>query len=177
MLTNRSTLVVNGNRHYIVRSFHIQTYANSRKFLDQYRVQHFVVEICKKGKKSKSKKNPATVEWLVQEYQSMWADAKKLKTVKGAPPKQCDIIHHLALHVEYLNEWASHSGPILNTTWLEFAEQVISTRNQAKQKNIKWGSFLEEKDTPEEEGLNSALCTTSQRPVSVSAVSSRTFWG
>jgi hypothetical protein len=163
ILLNRSALIVNQNRHYIIRSFHIRTYANSRKFLDQYRVQHFIVEICKKGKKSKSNRDSVTVEWLVQEYQSMWADATKLRTVKGAPPKQCDIVHYLALHVEYLNEWASHSGPISKSTWLEFAKQVISAREQAKQKSIKWGYFLEDKVTitSQQTGLLSSVSVTS----------------
>lgn len=71
----------------------------------------------------------------------MWIDAAKLKTVKGAPPKQCDVLHHLSLHCEHLNEWASHAGPIPNFVWLEFAEEVLLAREKAKDMNIRWGSF------------------------------------
>jgi len=137
----RSTLVINEERYYVVQSFHIHTFAHSRKFLDQYRVQHFITEICKKHRKSKSKKDPATVEWLVQEYLSMWKDAFRLKTIAGAPPKQCDVLHYLALHIHRLCDWAMHSGPIPNSTWLEFAEQVISARERARELKVAWGTM------------------------------------
>jgi hypothetical protein len=109
------------------------------------------VEICKKAKKTKSKRDTATVEWLIQEYQSMWTDAMKLGTVEGAPPKQCDILHHLALHVEYLNEWASHSGPIPTSVWREFAVQVLPARESAKEHGIRWGIFPEVNETIQEQ--------------------------
>jgi hypothetical protein len=132
--------VTNENRYYVVQSLHVLTFARSQMFLDQYRVQHFIKEICKKNKKTKTKADTATIEWLVHEYLSMWKGASYLKIVTGAPPKQCDVFHHLALHVHRLCDWSRHSSPIPHSTWLEFAEQVIQAREKARERNIPWGT-------------------------------------
>jgi len=161
---NRSALMVNEDRYYVISSLHVRTYAKSQKFIDQYQFQHFIVEICKKARKNKTTREVATIQWLIQEYQSMWADAMKLGTVNGAPPKQCDILHHLALHVEYLNEWASHSGPIPTSIWRDFAFQVISARERAEQSNIRWGYFIEERVIIQEDDATPRRSQIPDRP-------------
>ncbi|KZS86909.1 hypothetical protein SISNIDRAFT_491531 [Sistotremastrum niveocremeum HHB9708] len=136
-------------RWYEVASLHLSTYKNSRKFLEKYHIQKFILDACKSDDAPPLKKD-RTMNWLVDTYLDFWDSAAEEK--KGRRPCRCDVFNFFARHCEdILVNWIAHSSPLSHQVWKAFCEDVKTSKKMAAREKSSWGEIPRPDWIPEEE--------------------------